>query len=173
MECRTVLENASAYIDGELPAADAAGIAAHLRACGACAGEFRAIGEASAAVAARLPEIDLRPQVWNRGQERIAEIPAGRAGWFEFLFGSRLRVAAAASLIVVVLASGTWTAVRQRQARHEVEVYMERYIEQRRARAPETVKPTIHLPQGEGTENPFVDVDYSGVIGNPFVSEGK
>jgi hypothetical protein len=69
MSCRAARERLSAFVDGELPAAEAGAVAAHLEACAACADRLRTLQRALAllAEAPRLrPEESIASRVMHR-----------------------------------------------------------------------------------------------------------
>jgi anti-sigma-K factor RskA len=125
-----ILDEAPAYLLGELNAAARAGVQAHLRRCAACRAEVARLGEALDALGALAPETDppqrLRaavlaaarrePPARARGRRdpRTPGAPGGRLGW------AVAAVAAAAALAFAVQASaegararGTLAAYRQ------------------------------------------------------------
>lgn len=94
MECRTIQEYFSAYLDGELPVAQAEMVSRHLEVCPHCRQELQAwqqLWEALAAEAVPAPD-DLAARV-------LARLPGRRQSWWRHL-------ALAASLLVGIFLGG-------------------------------------------------------------------
>ncbi|MFP4057572.1 MAG: anti-sigma factor family protein [Candidatus Brocadiia bacterium] len=107
-------ERLSAFLDGELPAGEAAAVEAHLRACGACARELAALREVET-LSRSLEAPPVSEEEWAAAWKGIAEhlraAPSRAAGGGLLAKLRRYRYiwmpAAAAAL--VALAIGLWT----------------------------------------------------------------
>lgn len=183
MNCREALEYSSAFIDGELSPGAVATFRDHVGSCRGCAEALKGLEDASRTVIGNLRTIEPGPQVWLRIQSRIASLPAPRerSGFWGLLFAPRLGLAAAASVLILALVSGTVTVVLHRRSEAELQEYMDRYIQARYAASQSDAVeeaawwPSVHTATRTGgePENPFLDVDYSRPIVNPFEAEGK
>ena len=117
MSCAPWLAQLDRLADGELPSAEAAALAAHLRTCGGCTAEAVARLEMKRAVRAAgrsyLPSAQFRERV------RKSVAAPQRRGW---LGGWVPALAAAAALVAIVLVgSAVWSyQLRQRQALAEI-----------------------------------------------------
>jgi len=78
MTCRDILEDASAFLDGQLPPERRASVERHLEACPECATEFDSLTQATGFVAARLREIEPSPALWRSIETAIAPPRRGR-----------------------------------------------------------------------------------------------
>ncbi|MFH1732635.1 MAG: zf-HC2 domain-containing protein, partial [Planctomycetota bacterium] len=102
MKCEEIKELLSEYVDGELPAADAASVGQHLAGCDACRAEFEALRQ-TAALVRSLPRADAPEGLTRAVTESVGKQMVGRrraavlrwtgvGGW----------LAAAAALIIVI-----------------------------------------------------------------------
>jgi anti-sigma factor RsiW len=99
------------YVDGTLPAVRTVALEAHLAGCSRCralAADFRALRSAAAALEPHMPP----PRTWARIAGAISEAPARPSG-LAWLGGLTWRSAIATSLMVVLLAGGTWVSWRE------------------------------------------------------------
>jgi len=79
MSCARIRDDLSAWLDGELPVARAAAVAAHVDTCAACRAHSNALrGVDQALGAVSLPE--LRPDALAELRRRVAAEPQARSG---------------------------------------------------------------------------------------------
>jgi anti-sigma factor RsiW len=180
MNCERVAEEVTAYLDGELPKDLALQVEAHLKTCPGCAAELHTLRDATAVIAANVPEIELRPEIWHNVRARIEDRPASKrgSGWLELLFGRRWLVAATAAIALTV---GIWGYYRYLSAQQELHQYMSQYIRERdRQEQAILSRPdpaVLYEPYGvggsiEAARNPFSVVNFSPEE-NPFRSEDR
>ena len=111
MDCRKAQEMLSAYHDGELPEAEGARVAAHLKGCAGCAALLESMARVDAA--AGVP--DPGPEYWERFNRRVTEriareqnaprgtiVPHPKRGWVRQQLRYLVPAAAAAVLAVVI-----------------------------------------------------------------------
>ncbi|HXZ27156.1 MAG TPA: zf-HC2 domain-containing protein [Terriglobales bacterium] len=117
MSCAAWLAQHDRLADGELPPAEAAALAAHLRGCGECTAEVVARLEMKRAVRAAgrayAPSAEFRERV-----RRSIAVPPRRSrfrGWVPAL-------ATAAAFLVVVVVGSAWWAQQQRQRQALAEI---------------------------------------------------
>jgi hypothetical protein len=115
MNCEQTRESLSAHIDNELPAAEAAAVAAHLSACPACAAELGALKGASRFVR-DLPLKPLPAGFMARLQARRAGGAAAPAASLSSWFGPRPLAFAAAVVVVALVIAGPWRSLRLARA---------------------------------------------------------
>jgi len=101
LDCRAVRRKASDYIDGRLPPEARLDLQAHLRGCSACVTVFRGLVELSR-LAAGTPRAPVPPDL---GQRVRAALHRPRSARHERRAPGRRRIAAAAALAVLLLAS--------------------------------------------------------------------
>jgi len=181
MTCRDILEDASAFLDGQLPPERRASVERHLEACPECAAEFDSLTQATGFVAARLREIEPSPALWRSIETAIAPPrPRPASARLLDLFSSHsLRFAAAGAALALALGPGMYSLVQYRQSRASLERYMAQYVQARDAGQPAPAR-TLQLvpPKPERvirvqfTENPFAEDDILGAFENPFQAEG-
>ncbi|MDH7569501.1 MAG: zf-HC2 domain-containing protein, partial [Armatimonadota bacterium] len=79
MECRRVRKELSVYLDGEMPAAERARVAHHLRQCAGCAAEAEALRRTihlARSLGALSPPPNLRARLHTAVLASLAEPPA-------------------------------------------------------------------------------------------------
>ena len=92
-----------AYLDGQLPPAEASAIAAHLEECDACTAALDALRQVDEALAT-IPILPEPPGLTARIMAQIATpVPAFRLRWEDAVVSAALAWAAAATLLVAVL----------------------------------------------------------------------
>ncbi len=181
MNCERTVEELSAYLDGELPEDMARLVGGHLEGCPSCAAELRSLQSADKMVAANVPEIEPRPEVWHNVHARLATRPstAQRESWLRLLLGWRRL--ALATAVVVALTAGVWGYLRYQSSQEELNQYMSRYIHERdmqeqmdRSRlGPALLDGTyVEEEQLEPARNPFSVVNFSPEE-NPFRAEDR
>lgn len=109
MRCDEMVEQISAYIDGELPAARRQAIAAHIAACPECAAvaeDYRSIGTRLVAAASRQPPTDLAARISARLD---TEPPVVAASWLRPQLARQVALVAS---VAVVAAFAGWHAGR-------------------------------------------------------------
>jgi hypothetical protein len=79
-QCRSMLE---AYLDGELDAAAATGIATHISTCSACATEYDGQLREQEAYSGYQRGIEIRPALWNSVKAAIEQEKAARTSGFQ------------------------------------------------------------------------------------------
>jgi anti-sigma factor RsiW len=106
MECRDIRENVSAWIDGEVPPAEALGIEEHLEGCAECRGlerKMRAVGIGVARTEGVAPS-GFREKLYAR-MEAEDLLPRRRSLFVFSLRWAAVPLAAAAALALFLLAS--------------------------------------------------------------------
>src|SRR5271155_3236512 len=98
MVCETWTDKLDAYLDGELPPAEARALGEHLRGCAACAAESLSRVQQKRAVQAAGQRFTPDPAFRARIQQSIAARPPARRNWF------RLPVLATAMALVIAAA---------------------------------------------------------------------
>jgi len=175
MDCKECREDMTAYLDGELPPAEAAHIRSHVEECLPCAEEIYGLSEAAELVRAHHRRLEPHPAGWNRVQARIARPdPPPRLRILEAIFGRRWQPAMAAVALVAGLAIGGLGYYRHLEAERSLQSYMTDYVrareaqewEYRRAAGTAAAGRTRSL-ENDRSDNPFLLV--SGTTdSNPF-----
>jgi anti-sigma factor RsiW len=162
MNCERIAEELSAYLDGELQQDLAFQVETHLNRCPSCTAELHSLRDAATVIAANVPEIELRPEIWHNVRARVANRPASvqGKGWLEVIIGRRSLAAAAAAAIALTI--GIWGYSRYQSAQQELSQYMNQYI---RAR-------DLNEDRIQSARNPFSVVNFSPEE-NPFRSEDR
>ena len=111
MTCREAEARLGAYLDGELDAARAAEVGAHLEGCAACAALLERHRALRAAIRSELPSYPAPDALRTRVQEAVREA-APRLGARRATLWRALAVAASALLVV----AGTWKVASDRAA---------------------------------------------------------
>jgi hypothetical protein len=107
MDCRTVYDHLSTYLDHDLPLQMRVLFDHHLAACPQCRHELAQLHTVTAWVR-DFPRIDPSPVFLQQVRERVGRLPhRSRLPWFRRLAGT-LPVQAAAALVVVVSAALIW-----------------------------------------------------------------
>jgi hypothetical protein len=181
MSCRHLLDDASAFLDGQLPPDRRDDIRKHLEHCPECATEIRSLEAATGFVTARLRELHPPADLWRRIESKI-EPPrreAGRFPWLASVLEHRWRFATAA-LLAAIVGAGAYSLVQYRESRATLERYMSEYVEYRRAGRPAPARQRVLSPargkrviRVQFTENPFAEDDILGPFENPFQAEGR
>jgi anti-sigma factor RsiW len=110
--CAEALEILEPYLDGDLPAAAAAGLRRHLERCADCAAELELAGKIQSELRS-LPQLDCPPEV----VERVRRAGGGVVVPFApRRFASGLRLAAAAAVLALAVGGGALFLHVQRQA---------------------------------------------------------
>lgn len=122
MTCAEVRERLSDHVLGSLPSSEERRVRRHLRGCGPCRAELRALEDGLAVAAATVPTVEpppaLREQVLGALEEEWVETPAvarPRGAW--------LVAAAAAVAVLITLAWGAGQARRAERAAAEAASY--------------------------------------------------
>jgi len=183
MDCRLCSDELTAYLDGELSAADATRIRQHVEACPPCQDELQALRGAADFVESHVQAVEPVPEIWNNLRARIAAMPApaDRSGFFQFLVVNRWAAMLATLASTAVLALGLWGYLAHQAAQQALESYMNDYILERsvaeRLYAVQ-IRQWRNLTSVAGvnwvpvSENPFVD-QRPVSLANPFVSEER
>ena len=103
-DCETVLESFEAYLDGDLAAADAAAVEAHLASCESCAAEHRLATAVHRELRA-LPQLDAPSAVLRTVLREMAGSRFRRVGSSA---GRPAGEALAAAVLAVVIGAGLW-----------------------------------------------------------------
>jgi anti-sigma factor RsiW len=118
MTCKECLENLGPYVDGELPADEAARVEEHLRDCADCAATHRQLVDTSSQLRSGLMRYEapdvlkarIRASLGESGRDvgpRRVPLPSrGRSGW--------ARAVAAAAVVAIVSSGLTFAAMRDR-----------------------------------------------------------
>jgi hypothetical protein len=170
MDCRRITEDLTAYLDGELSAADSSQVKDHLASCVSCANDLRSLQEAADFVESHAQELNLRPGSWNEVRARIAVEKSPPLSGFPFLTRWRAAFAAAACIVVFALGYLWYQQVEERN----LNAYISRYIKAREAsrsfyRAG-TGADTRFESGNFAVDNPFIEAKV-GLDFNPFRSE--
>jgi anti-sigma factor RsiW len=162
MDCTQCAEELTAFLDGELSAADAERIKSHLRTCIPCSEEARSLQEVGDFVESNSRVLDPRPESWNMVRARIyRETPESDSrGWA--IHRWRFAMAALALLAALVIGYQQYTGVQQRN----LDRYISQYVRERESRR------TQAQNDGPDTYNPFMEVKVT-VSENPFRSEDR
>ena len=165
MDCKQCAEDMTAFMDGELSAADSEQMRLHLGACPACSEELSSLRETADFVESHNKTLKLHPGSWNLVRARILteSAPAPSRFWLP----GRWRLAMGA--LVLFAALGFGYLQYQRNQDRNLDIYMSDYVKQRQA-APEIVLPPQEDPYGN---NPFVDIKFTDSAINPFLPEGR
>jgi anti-sigma factor RsiW len=163
MDCRQCSDNLTAFLDGELDAADLERVQSHLAACLSCSEELTGLRETTGFVESHCRNLEPRPESWRLIRSRIGEAQAPSAS-LGSLF-SRFRWATAFTVIAAIFAFG-YVQYQQVQKKN-LDRYISQYIEERKSQI--TRQLTVESPY-EG--NPFMEARAT-VIENPFLSEGR
>lgn len=160
MDCNRCVEDLTAFLDGELNAADSERIRSHLDGCASCSEELRSLREISVLVESHNRELEPRSETWNLIRVQLMAEPAADsapASWFR-----SWRLAAAALVAAIIMTLGY---VQHREAENrDIAKYMSNYIKQRE---------TLRLTSRSATpyeSNPFIKARAT-VGDNPFRSE--
>jgi len=164
MDCAQYAENMTAYLDGELCAADAEQMRLHLSSCAFCAGELGSLQEAADFIESHRKELEPRLESWNLVRARISQ-----ADSFSRFRSVRWRVALAALAIPAAFALG-YLQYHQIQ-RTALDTFISEYQREREARGQERsiLVNKIEIPYAN---NPFIEVK-ANVVDNPFRSEDR
>ena len=114
LRCEEALEILEPYLDGDLPASEAARLRRHLEGCPDCASELELAGKIQRELRS-LPQLDCPPEVLERVRR------AGRGEVVPFAprrFATGFRVAAAAAMLALAVGGGALFLHVQRQADH-------------------------------------------------------
>ncbi len=165
LHCIRCANELSAYLDGELPAAERARVEAHVEACAPCAAELAELSRSAALVESGTRMLEVDPALWHNLRVRVASLPRQpeRPAWLEFLAGRRWLAAPAAVAAVAVIAFSVWLYQDRTGAERDLARYMNDYI---KARETTGEIPGFTLASG----NPFVQVSETS-FSNPFRSE--
>jgi anti-sigma factor RsiW len=173
MDCTRCTENLTAFLDGELSAADSEQASSHLSACASCAEEWRSLREAARFVESHRRELEVRPEVWNLVRARIS-VPSEAPSLFDFLAPGRWRFAVATLAIVVVIVLG-YVQYQQLQ-RRSLDKYISQYMQDRQAHAPSqpvfTDFAANHQNKQSRADNPFAEFKAT-LSDNPFRLEDR
>ena len=168
MDCKQCAEDLTAFLDGELSAADSERVRSHLGSCPSCSHELGSLQETANFVETHTRTLELRPGSWNLVRARITteNAPAPSRFWIP----NRWRLAMGALALAAVFGLGYLQY--QRIQERNLDLYISNYIEQRETQmeAPQVMfSGTEENPYGN---NPFVEIKAS-FNGNPFRSEGR
>lgn len=172
MDCKQCAENLTAYLDGELSAADSERVQSHLGFCPTCSEELRGLRETVNFVESHNCILEPRIGSWNLVRARIiAEQPVSPSGFWGF---NRWRFAMATLAIVAAFALG-YLQYQQTQ-RKNLDRYISEYVQEREAQR-KTHLGLIGADFGSRSENlsgdnPFVSIKAT-VAGNPFRLEDR
>ena len=180
MDCKSCYEELTAYLDGELERPKFREVEGHLEGCLPCLEQLESLRQSGRLVEGNLPELELKPEMWNNLAKRIAASPTERpAGVLRLLFGRPWVTAFAGIAAAVVLGAGMWGLWNHRLSEQMLQQYMSSYIQERDllertvlALAPD-VSPdfrTVDAQHMEYLDNPFVEVS-DEEFQNPFHSE--
>lgn len=139
MHCDPIRDQLGAWIDGELPEAQAAAIEAHLRACDACRSEADVLRRLAAVLtppdrALHLPE-PVRAALWQRIEATLdarqsAAPPAGPARAQRARTWRVLRPMAAAAAVLIAIGLGTYSFVATNGPAIAAEIDLRPFLEQ-------------------------------------------
>ena len=172
MDCKQCAEELTAFLDGELDAADSEQVRSHLDACASCSDELQSLQETSDFVTSHGRELEPRDGSWNLVRARIMSenmlVPS--RSWFT----GRWRVALATLAVCAALVFG-YMQYQQIQKKN-LDGYISQYMKEResRIRADTVLTGTEMNQQVENpyANNPFIEVKAS-VTDNPFRSEAQ
>ena len=174
MDCEQCIEDMTAFIDGELCAADAERVKSHLGICASCADELRSLKEAAEFIESHRNDLKLRAESWNLVRARISAEDSLSKSFspFRYLAFSRFRMAMAGLVLVAGFALG-YMQYQQIQKK-SLDKYISQYIQEREARRrPQSIlanteaNPQVEVPYAD---NPFIEVK-AAPADNPFRSE--
>ncbi len=170
MDCKKITEDLTAFLDGELSAADSAQVNAHLASCASCADELRSLKDAADFIESRRGELHLRSGAWDAVRTRIATEKS--FSLFEFPLLTHWRAAFAAAACFAIFAAGyLWY---QRIEERDLNAYISQYIKAREASRPFSKAGTgmdVRFESGKvAVDNPFIEAKV-GLDFNPFRSE--
>jgi anti-sigma factor RsiW len=173
MDCRECAENLTAYLDGELSAAESERVRSHLFACASCAGEMDELRETARFIRTHRGDLEVRPEIWHSIRARISA-PAKAPLPFRFPVPGRWRAAMAAVAASAVFVFGYMQY--QHVQRRSLELYISRYMQERQAHRP---SPAVFMDFRAGLHggdsrpyNPFAD-SMDRVTDNPFRLEDR
>ena len=128
MDCRECTDNLTAYLDGELKAADSAQIRSHLESCVSCGDELRSHEEAADFVQSHARDLEVRPESWNAIYDRIhAERPASQFG---LLLPKWSRLLATTAMVAAFAVGYLWY---QHDQKKSLDDYISQYVKSREA----------------------------------------
>jgi predicted anti-sigma-YlaC factor YlaD len=172
MDCKQCSENLTAYLDGELSAADSSQVQSHLMTCVYCSSELHSFQKAAVLVKSNTRELDLRPESWRAIQSRIS-VSKSLSFW-DLWFPIRWRTAIAALSCLAVLAFG-YLWYQQVQERN-LDAYIAQYEKAREAgrafHRAITDADSGFISDDFAVENPFIEAK-AGIDLNPFRSEDR
>lgn len=160
MNCGQCTDNLTAYMDGELSAAESVQMRAHLEICDSCTAELSGIRQAATLVESNLRELEVRPESWNAVYDRINAVRPNSS--FHTFFRKWAETLAAAAVLVAISLGYLWY---QHNERRSLDDYISRYVKSREA---ESHAQTAHY----FVLNPFSESKPSADI-NPFRLEDR
>lgn len=183
MDCRQCNDEMTAYMDGELSDEEEKQVRLHLNKCLPCEMEFAELRDSALLVASNTRVLEPAPELWNKLQARITQMPApgGTFGIFRFLVMNRWAAAIMTMAATAVLAFGLWSYLQYRQSQNDLEIALKEYVQSR------TVTERLHhiqlrqamripaVRRAFGSpllENPFADVRPVSYT-NPFRAEER
>ncbi len=183
MDCKSCSEDLTAYLDGELDRSRFREVEGHLEGCLPCLEEFESLKRSVRLVESHLPELDPKPEIWNRLTAEISAVgnrhpSTGVLRWFITHRGTAATFALAASIL---LATGLWSFWSHLQSERVLQQYMIEYVQKRESQEQAArdrltgitgEARTADSEHSEYLENPFVEVS-AEPIDNPFRSEAQ
>ena len=172
MDCKQCTEDITAFLDGELSAAESELVRSHLSICASCAEELRSLREAADFIESHKRELEPRAGSWNLVRARIST--ADSPSLLRFFAPNRWRVALASLVLIAALALG-YQQYQQIQKR-SLDQYISQYVRDREARRQQQnilsaseASPKMETPYAD---NPFIEIRATSTD-NPFQSEDR
>ncbi len=162
MDCIQCGEELTAYLDGELNAADTERVRSHLRTCVPCSEELRSLQEVGDFVESHSRTLDPRPESWNMVRARIYQDAPETAPRVWLVRRWRPVMATAGLLAALAMGYVQYTHIQQQS----LDRYISQYIREREARQMQSQNDNPYA------YNPFIEI-HATAAENPFRSEDR
>jgi anti-sigma factor RsiW len=170
MNCNECLENLTAFLDGELSAADSEQVRSHLDLCICCADELRSLKGAAEFIKSHRSELTVPAESWSLIRARVAASP--NPSRFFALLRPRFALASLALFSLLAIGYVQYQQIQRKNLNNYISQYIHDREVRRHARAVQWIASSDSSAEIPYADNPFIEIKASSVD-NPFSTEDQ